>query len=607
MNMIKSIFCKAILLLFTTVFSTAAMAQNHIPPVFGADSVNFRKDMMTRAYITPKRILWTSGEENVRDAELLLRPNTGQADIFAGGMCQLVNSDNGKASLILDFGRELHGGLKLVFSSCAPLSTPKIRLRFGESVSETCSELNTNKSVAETGSHAEADLTNYTATNDHAVRDMELTVPFYGQIEIGSTGYRFVRIDLLTPGQSAYLKEATAVFRYKDIPYLGSFKCDNQRLNEIWQTGAYTVHLNMQEYIWDGIKRDRLIWLGDLHPEISTISTVFGEDDSFYQSMDLACQQYPLPQWLNGMSAYSMWYLIIHRDWYQHFGNLDFIKKHRDYITGLIDLIDTKVAEDGTETLSPARFLDWPSSPNTDGVESGYRALLCWAMQCGRELCQLLDDEARAEKCVEIENRLKKKIKEPNNLKQAAALMAISGLMTPEKACSEYISVGGPKGFSTFYGYYMLEALAKAGRYAEAMDIISQYWGGMLDMGATSFWEDFDLEWTRNSGRIDEFVPKGKSDIHGDFGAYCYPGFRHSFCHGWASGPTAWLSTHVLGVEILEPGCRKVRVTPHLGDLAWAEGTFPTPYGEIRIKHEKQADGTVRSKIKTPKGVKLVK
>ena len=272
-----------------------------------------------------------------------------------------------------------------------------------------------------------------------------------------------------------------------------------------------------------------------------------------------------------------------------------------------MDLIDSKVAEDGTETLAPSRFLDWPSSPNGPGVEAGYRALLCWAMQDAGQLCTILGDEPRAKKCQDIESRLRKKILPPNNLKQAAALMAIAGLMDPEEACEKFISVGGPKGFSTFYGYYMLEALARAGRYEEAMDIISQFWGGMLDMGATTFWEDFDLDWTRNAGRIDEFVPEGKQDIHGDFGGYCYVGFRHSFCHGWASGPTAWLSDHVLGVEILEPGCRKVRITPHLGKLQWAEGTYPTPYGQIQIRHEAQPDGTVKSSIKAPKGVKVVK
>lgn len=598
---------KTIIALIAPVMAMCATAQNNIPPVFGGDSALFRKDIMTRSFVTPRRIVWTSGEETVRDPELLLRPNTGQSDIFGTGMCQLISGKEKQASVILDFGHELHGGLKLVLSSCSPLSTPRFRIRFGESVSETCSELNTTKSIAETGSVAEVNLKANTATNDHAVRDMELTLPFYGQMEIGNTGYRFVRLDLLTPEMTVNLKEATAVFRYRDIPYKGSFRCSDDRMNQIWETGAYTVHLNMQEYIWDGVKRDRLIWLGDMHPETSTISTVFGDDDSFYASMDLATQQYPLPAWLNGMSAYSLWYLIIQHDWYWHNGNLEFLKKHRDYITGLVDLIDSKVDGEGNDNLGGGRFLDWPSSPNEEGVWSGYRALMVWAMKDAAALCRLLGDEAHAMKAEQTEARLRQKVKDPNNLKQAAALMSIAGLMQPAKACADYISAGGPKGFSTFYGYYMLEAMAQAGLYAEAMDIISQFWGGMLDMGATTFWEDFDLDWTRNAARIDAFVPEGKDDIHGDFGAYCYPGFRHSFCHGWASGPTAWMSTHVLGVEILEPGCRRVRVTPHLGNLQWAEGTYPTPFGQISIRHERKADGSIRSTVKAPKGVRVVK
>lgn len=232
------------------------LAQENLPPVLKADSANFRKDILTRTYMTPKRILWSSSPTSVQNPELLLKPNTGQADIFGEGMCRLVNNGEDRASIILDFGHEIHGGFKLVISSCAPLVTPQVRLRFGESVSETCSELNSSKSVAETGSKSEVDLKSNTATNDHAIRDMVLTVPFYGQMEVGNTGYRFVRIDLLTPGQTINLKEATAILRYRDIPYLGTFRCSDQRLNDIWMTGAYTVHLNMQEYIWDGIKRE---------------------------------------------------------------------------------------------------------------------------------------------------------------------------------------------------------------------------------------------------------------------------------------------------------------------------------------------------------------
>lgn len=129
----------------------------------------------------------------------------------------------------------------------------------------------------------------------------------------------------------------------------------------------------------------------------------------------------------------------------------------------------------------------------------------------------------------------------------------------------------------------------------------------MLGMGATTFWEDFNLDWTKNATRIDEVPVPGKKDIHGDFGAYCYPGFRHSLCHGWASGPTAWMSEHILGVKILEAGCKVIKVEPHLGDLQWVEGTFPTPYGLIEIRHSKRANGTIESTVKAPKGIKVIK
>ena len=575
----------------TIIYCLKAEAQEvdkklYLPLTFGNDTLRIRQDRMTRVYIAPKKILWSQGI--VRNLENLMDIDNGQADLVNYSSCFMQRTKEKDASIILDYGRELHGALKLVVGSGSAANF-RMRIRLGESVSETCNEI-------EGG----------TATNDHATRDIVLTVPRYGQIEIGNSGFRFARIDLLDEA-SLYLKEATAVFRYRNIPYLGTFQCSDNQLNDIWNTGAYTVQLNMQEYIWDGIKRDRLIWLGDMHPETNTISTVFGDEESFYASLDLAIEQYPLPNWFNGMSAYSMWYLIIQYDWYRHFGNLDFLKKHANYILGLIDLIDSCVEEDGSEHLADSRFLDWPSSPNKEGVEAGYRALLCWALQDGRQLCSLLGNDEKAQKCIEIENRLKKKVLPPNNLKQAAALMAIAGLMEPEKAAQDFLLPGGPKGFSTFYGYYMLEALAMAGHYEEAMDIISKFWGGMLNMGATTFWEDFDLDWTKNAGRIDELVPKGKDDIHGDFGDYCYVGYRHSLCHGWASGPTAWLSNHVLGVEILEPGCKKVRITPHLGNLQWAKGTYPTPYGQIKVHHQKMANGTVKSSIKVPKGVKVVK
>ena len=272
----------------------------------------------------------------------------------------------------------------------------------------------------------------------------------------------------------------------------------------------------------------------------------------------------------------------------------------------MIDCFDEHIHEDGSEDLAASRFLDWPSSPYEDGVEAGYRALLTLALQKGSELCYIIGEPEAAAKALEAKERLSKTVKPHAGLKQAASLMALAGLMPAGQACDEVVKVDGPKGFSTFYGYYMLEALAMAGEYQTAIDIIRQFWGGMLDMGATSFWEDFNLDWTENAFRIDEMPVPGKHDIHGDYGDYCYRSFRHSLCHGWASGPTPWLSHHVLGVQVLEPGCRKVRIEPHLGDLEWAEGSYPTPYGNIRIRAEKGKDGKIFARVSRPRGVKII-
>jgi hypothetical protein len=362
----------------------------------------------------------------------------------------------------------------------------------------------------------------------------------------------------------------------------------------------------MQEFLWDGIKRDRLVWLGDFHPELKTICTVFGYNEVVPKSLDLACEQYPLPNWMNGMSSYSMWYLIIHHDWYMQNGDIEFLKKNKEYIVGLIDLINSKIADDGSEELSRFRFLDWPSTPNKEGVEAGYRALLVWALNDAKMLCDVLGEKESIKICDTAIEKLNRKIKDHNNLKQAAALMAVAGILDPVKACNDVVAVDGAKRFSTFYGLYMLDALSMAGMHDKALESAGDYWGGMLDMGATTFWEDFNVEWMENSARLDEFTPEGMNDIHGSFGAYCYPSYRHSLCHGWSSGVTAWLTENVLGIKVIEPGCRTLKIEPHLGNLNWVEGTFPTPLGVVKVKHTKLANGKIETDVDAPEGIKII-
>jgi alpha-L-rhamnosidase len=545
-----------------------------------------KKSALTSFVIQPKRVVWTS-EAGVENSENLLKPHSGQA-VLVEPVPPLVLKPG--SSIVIDFGVEIVGSIDLFTPQTSGKDMPSIRVRFGESVAETMVD------IGERG-----------AQNDHALRDQVVRLPWLGKTTVGPSGFRFVRIDNADPKIDVNLSQVRAILTLRDVPYVGSFKCSDERLNKIWDTGAYTVHLNMQDYLWDGIKRDRLVWLGDMHPEVSVINSVFGYNEVVPKSLDMTRDVTPVTAWMNGISSYSMWWILIHEEWYLQNGNLDYLKEQQAYLTALLKRLATYVDAEGKETLDGMRFLDWPTFENKTAVHEGLQAMMTLTMESGARLEKILGDEDSARLCSGTTARLRKHLPESSGRKSPAALLSIAGFREPGEVSNNVLKKDGPKDLSTFYGFYVLNALAKSGDIDTGLDFISQYWGGMLDFGATTFWEDFDLAWTENAGPIDAPVAPGKKDLHGDFGAYCYVGFRHSFCHGWAGGPTAWLSRNVLGVTPVAPGCAKVKITPNLGRLKWAEGTYPTPKGAIQVRHERQADGTIKSVVKLPDGIEEVK
>jgi alpha-L-rhamnosidase len=539
-------------------------------------------------FVAPTRIVWQSAS-GVENGSALLEARPGQALVKdPQPRCTLRAAPGAPAGILLDFGRELTGYVELITPGTQEQQRLRhLQVRFGESVSEAMAELG--------GPH--------NAQNDHALRDQVVTLPWMGKTMVGPSGFRFVRLDNTDAELAAELSQVRAVLQIRDIPQVGSFRCDDERLNRIWLVGAYTVHLNMQEYLWDGIKRDRLVWIGDMHPEVSTILAVFGANEVVPRSLDLARDVTPATEWIDGIAANSMrWILIQEELWLRH-GDRAYLASQRPYLTALLGRLAAVVGPDGREHTDGWRFLDWPSSENPRGVDAGLQAMTVLALESGARLMTVLGEADGAQRCTAAAARARQVVLDANGSKFASALLVLAGMTDARLTAESVLEVGGARGLSPFAGFYVLQALGRAGRTQVALDIVRSYWGAMLDLGATTFWEHFDLDWTANASRIDELVPPGKKDIHGDFGAYCYVGLRHSLCHGWAGGPTAWLSEQVLGVRPLEPGCRRVRVAPELGDLRWAEGVYPTPAGPIRLRHERGPDGKVRSKIEAPAAV----
>ena len=564
-----------------------------------------KADPRVRTFVDPVRVVWTTadvkGKCAVVDPAYLLKGKLGQVpeagwDWKKAGGCKLVNAGE-VPGIVLDFGRELHGGLHLAQGMTSGRDL-KVRVRFGESVAETCAEL------GERG-----------ACNDHAIRDCEFLLPWMGTREIGNTGFRFVRIDLLTNGTLVF-DSVRAISLMRPMKQVGAFKSSDARLNQVWETAARTVHLCCQEYLWDGIKRDRLVWMGDTHPETMGILRVFGAASVLPESLDYMVATTPPDRWMNTMPTYTLWWIRNLAEWYRYTGDLAYLRKHADYLEKTVDHVLTGFGKDGQWTAG--NFLDWPTKHNDAAGTAGTQGL---ALVTAREILMMaeaLERPALAGKAKGMAAKLEALKPEPHGAKSAAALLALSGLRDPKEMYAAQLGKDGHAGVSTFYGYYMLEAMSAAGENQRALDTVRDYWGAMVDVGATSFWEDFKIAWTNNCFHLDQVPPKvggnnlgapasGTVDVHGDYGEFCYKGFRHSFCHGWSCGPAAWCIEHVLGLRPLDVGCRTVEVKPFLGDLAWAEGALPTPQGAVKVSVRKRPDGTLDVKVDAPAGVKIVR
>ncbi|MBR0144618.1 MAG: alpha-L-rhamnosidase [Clostridia bacterium] len=552
------------------------------------------KDDRARYILAPERILLVRGE--VENASSLLEKAVSQTPMkaaLAGGKLvppAILRNKSGqeKAGVLLDFGRELHGSFRF-YAGVASLKSgerhAKVLVRLGESASEALTPFGVKN-----------------AGNDHALRDHVYTVPFMSATETGESGFRFAYIELQDEEGELPVQSAEATLIFYDMPETGVLHTSDPLVDKIYDTAAWTLRMNLQRYLWDGIKRDRLVWAGDLNTEVKTCLALFGDHPTLYRSLDYARDTTPEGGWMNGYSSYSMWWVICQYDLYLATGNMDYLKTQKKALKGILRGIAEYIAPDGREELPPYRFMDWPNLANAEATHAGLQGLLRLGYLRGEALMEALGDPETASFCREKAALLARHKPDPARSKQAASFLALADLGDPGTLYREVIGPGGAKGYSTFLGYYTLKAAALAGEYDAALKTMKDYWGGMIQMGATSFFEDFDIDWMENSFGIDSLPVEGKHDLHGDFGGYCYRNFRHSLCHGWASGPVPYLQETLLGVAFLEPGGKKVRIAPHLSGLAFAEGSVPTPYGVIRVRHEATPDG-VRSEISLPEGV----
>lgn len=544
-------------------------------------------DKRVRRDILPIRIVCERGI--VENSEILLNKSPLQTTIGTNIpeviMKNTIESEN--ASIVIDFGYEFHGSLRIITGEVnSGLPKAEVRIALGESVTEAVTPVYTKGSG-----------------NDHSPRDFVREIPAYSDLEYGISGFRFARIELLSSDAILRIQSVTGVFIYTDLEYKGTFRCNDETVNRIYDVAAYTVHLNIQRFIWDGIKRDRLVWMGDMNPETLAIRTVFGNCAEVEKTLDYFRLNTTVGDWMNGMPTYTLWWIITVYEWYFYSGDDNFLLRQKDYILKTVQKILSYIDDDGAVNRFPGNFLDWPTS-NLPQASQGVRGLLCMAVDASAELAGLCGFTELSKACRQSVKAIRAVPGDSDKIKTIAAFLYNAGI-EDRWDTGDILTRDGAKGLSTFMSFYVLKAMSNSGRHKEALDILKDYYGAMLRLGATTFWEDFNIEWAENAVGIDELPDDRRKNIHSDFGGYCYKGMRHSLCHGWSAGPVPFLNDFVLGIKITGIGCKSIDIKGNLGNLDWAEGTFPTPYGTIYVKHEKLHSGEVKTFVRSPDEIKV--
>ena len=473
--------------------------------------------------------------------------------------------------IVLDFGKEIAGGIRILTKD-ATNKCAKIHIRFGESVGECYAPIGYKN-----------------ATNDHSTRDLYYDIPFLSDITIGSTGFRFVRIDVEDDVTLSFKNIYAVVDEVKQID--GYFISDDELLNKIFDIAAYTNALcHKNGFYYDGIKRDRLVWIGDAYPIYKASKYLYLKDEELLNSLKFATIESPLPNWVNWSPMYSFWWMLLLAEHYLDNNDMNVVLPLLDYLKGIIYQSKDLIKENGDLSFG-FLFIDWPSHYDiedplgNDAIKkkdeiTGCRFLVLLTLKKVLKAFEKLLNNEDLKLINELISRLEKGNSNVIKFKQIAALGVEAGYKDKNK--EDILFNNGANGLSTFQSYFILKSISELGMHEESVAQAKEYYGKMIELGATTFFEDFDIAWADNVTKIDEIPVEGKKDFHGDHGTFCYKGYRHSLCHGWSSGVVAFIFEYIVGVKQIDS--TNFIIKPNLGNIKNLKCAFATKNGLVKLE-----------------------
>ncbi|WP_455585369.1 alpha-L-rhamnosidase-related protein [Bacteroides sp.] len=405
-----------------------------------------------------------------------------------------------------------------------------------------------------------------------------------------SKAFRYVYIET-EPG--VHFDDVEMEYEFLPVEYRGSFRCNDEELNRIWEVGAYTMHLTTREFFIDGIKRDRWVWSGDAIQSYLMNYYLFFDRDAVKRTIWLLRGKDPVTSHSNTILDYTFyWFLSIYH-YYMYSGDEAFVAQIYPRMQTMMEYVLGRTNNNGmVEGMTGDWvFVDWADGYlDKKGELSFEQVLFCKSLETMALCAGILDNKTDRDKYTGLSTALRAKLESAfwDESKKAMVHNRINGMQSQEvtrysnmfSVIFDYLSPEKRKNVkdnvllndsilkitTPYMRFYELEALCILGEQEIVMKEMKDYWGGMLREGATTFWEKYNPQETGVQHLEMYGRPYGKS-----------------LCHAWGASPIYLLGKYYLGVTPVKEGYREFRIAPDLGGLKWMEGKVPTPGGDIYV------------------------
>ena len=480
-------------------------------------------------------------------------------------------------TLLVDFGKETFGFIKLHGLK----GQGKLNIYYGESQEEALST---------------ASCETLDRLDIQQPRIADSTLPF-------SRAFRYVYIE---PESSVQLDSVSMLYEYAALEEKGSFRCSDTLINKIYDVAKYTFQLNTREFFLDGIKRDRWIWSGDAYQSYLMNYYLFFDAPTVTRTLLALRGKDPVTSHINTIMDYTFYWFLGIYDYYLYTGDKSFMQQVYPRMQSLMEFcLSRRNANGMMEGLSGDWiFIDWAQGLSKKGEVSFEQLLLARSLETMAICAGLASDRVGEKRYRALAEDMKGKLYSVywNERKQALVHSRVNG--QPTDNVTRYANM-----FAIFFNYfgesqkqavkksvllndsiqkittpymrfYELEALCALGEQTYVLKEMKDYWGGMLNLGATSFWEEYN--------------PAKKGVEH--LAMYGRP-FGKSLCHAWGASPLYLLGKYYLGVKPATPGYMSYIIEPKLGGLSWMQGKIPVPGGAIEVFCSR-----LQIKVKSPTG-----